>query len=419
MVSAPPGTPPAGRRLLAQLGHRCVPPRQPGRVTGVRPLAAADADVAMNAVLALGFIGAGTNNARWVPPQCWAAAKGLGEEARTFQPVCLHQPKAGEPAAAHAPAALCRLCQPSALKLHNRAVHAPGMPAACLSPGRAGGRCGPKHGSSCRPPVCCLAQAGRHPAQPELLLLQGAHAAVPRAHRAGKGRGRCSRKRSLLQAQRGGGAPHAACCMGAPQFVACPFSDPAAAAAPRLPPQGLVHMGKGLLTLNPYHSDHTLLNGRPSVCLGHASPARVLNPLPWPPRALRTLRALLPGLPAGALAPCQLPQLPHASGTALAGILAVLLAGGLDMKATLAVRGRCRRRGCACGQLAGQPLLALWSRAAGMQAPMLSVTQGCSTVPSHPAWPQGKQHYLLYCLTPAMKPRMLMTGAPPRFFNCC
>jgi len=25
--------------------------------------------------------------------------------------------------------------------------------------------------------------------------------------------------------------------------------------------QGLVHMGKGLLTLNPYHSDHTLLNG--------------------------------------------------------------------------------------------------------------------------------------------------------------
>ncbi|KAI3425164.1 hypothetical protein D9Q98_008935 [Chlorella vulgaris] len=68
--------------------------------------------------------------------------------------------------------------------------------------------------------------------------------------------------------------------------------------------QGLVHMGKGLMTLTPYHSDHTLLNG-----------------------------------------------------TALAGILAVLLAGGLDMKATLA----------------------------------------------------GKQHYLLYCLTPAMKPRMLMT----------
>lgn len=29
------------------------------------------------------------------------------------------------------------------------------------------------------------------------------------------------------------------------------------------------------------------------------------------------------------------------AGTALAGILAVLLAGGLDMKATLAVRGRC------------------------------------------------------------------------------
>lgn len=25
----------------------------------------------------------------------------------------------------------------------------------------------------------------------------------------------------------------------------------------------------------------------------------------------------------------------------------------------------------------------------------------------------GKQHYLLYCLTPAMKPRMLMTGRPP------
>ena len=36
----------------------------------------------------------------------------------------------------------------------------------------------------------------------------------------------------------------------------------------------------------------------------------------------------------------------------------------------------------------------------------------------HPLFPatlpvlQGKQHYLLYCLTPAMKPRMLMTGAP-------
>lgn len=25
----------------------------------------------------------------------------------------------------------------------------------------------------------------------------------------------------------------------------------------------------------------------------------------------------------------------------------------------------------------------------------------------------GKQHYLLYCLTPAMKPRMLMTGRAP------
>ena len=50
---------------------------------------------------------------------------------------------------------------------------------------------------------------------------------------------------------------------------------------------------------------------------------------------------------------------PPSTGTALAGILAVLVVGGLDMKATLA----------------------------------------------------GKQHYLLYCLTPAMTPRMLMTGA--------
>ena len=58
-----------------------------------------------------------------------------------------------------------------------------------------------------------------------------------------------------------------------------------------------------------------------------------------------------------------LPCLP--AGTALAGILAVLVAGGLDMKATLA----------------------------------------------------GKQLYLLYCLTPAMKPRMLMTGA--RGPRCC
>lgn len=57
---------------------------------------------------------------------------------------------------------------------------------------------------------------------------------------------------------------------------------------------------------------------------------------------------------------CSFGPVPLCPGTALAGILAVLLAGGLDMKATLA----------------------------------------------------GKQHYLLYCLTPAMKPRMLMTGAP-------
>lgn len=51
--------------------------------------------------------------------------------------------------------------------------------------------------------------------------------------------------------------------------------------------------------------------------------------------------------------------------------------------------------------------------------------QLCTTVPPHsltnlPDPPrlramQGKQHYLLYCLTPAMKPRMLMTGAPA----CC
>ncbi|GAB4816037.1 hypothetical protein N2152v2_003083 [Parachlorella kessleri] len=67
--------------------------------------------------------------------------------------------------------------------------------------------------------------------------------------------------------------------------------------------QGLVHMGKGLLTLSPYHSDHVLL-----------------------------------------------------SGSALAGILLVLFAC-LDAKSTLG----------------------------------------------------GKQHYLLYALTPAMRPRMLMT----------
>ena len=56
--------------------------------------------------------------------------------------------------------------------------------------------------------------------------------------------------------------------------------------APRLPAwlQGLVHMGKGLLTLNPYHSDHTLLNGGWCWALGGAG------------RALWHLLPLLPPL---------------------------------------------------------------------------------------------------------------------------
>ena len=104
-------------------------------------------------------------------------------------------------------------------------------------------------------------------------------------------------------------------------------------------------MGKGLLTLNPYHSDHTLLNGGWGWWVGAGGHFCFI---------LLLLHCV--GFPDAPIDP-SLPQLP--TGTALAGILAVLLAGGLDMKSTLA----------------------------------------------------GKQHYLLFCLTPAMKPRMLMTGA--------
>lgn len=133
--------------------------------------------------------------------------------------------------------------------------------------------------------------------------------------------------------------------------------------------QGLVHMGKGLLTLNPYHSDHTLLNGEAQVFFFqlHATVPRTAN---------RQGRLLLepaaglscPGAPAcvgssmcmhcvvssshcfcphpafiACIVPARISPItaaPHSlcAGTALAGILAVLLAGGLDMKATLAVR---------------------------------------------------------------------------------
>lgn len=42
--------------------------------------------------------------------------------------------------------------------------------------------------------------------------------------------------------------------------------------------QGLVHMGKGLLTLNPYHTDNQLVSGHPSsstllILFGHARQA--------------------------------------------------------------------------------------------------------------------------------------------------
>ena len=91
----------------------------------------------------------------------------------------------------------------------------------------------------------------------------------------------------------------------------------------------------------------------------------------------------------------------------------MLLAGGLDMKATLAVRGLDAALGTSV----------MDSLAAGTEAalpcsgfpPLVNLRS-----PSQPMFisgslvPQGKQHYLLYCLTPAMKPRMLMTGAPAR-----
>ena len=35
--------------------------------------------------------------------------------------------------------------------------------------------------------------------------------------------------------------------------------------------QGLVHMGKGLLTLNPYHTDNQLASGHAPLCPHHAS----------------------------------------------------------------------------------------------------------------------------------------------------
>ena len=134
-------------------------------------------------------------------------------------------------------------------------------------------------------------------------------------------------------------------------------------------------MGKGLMTLNPYHSDHTLLNGGwaplaglAGACLGPASLGQRGGWVPgaesgrgssWKGGALRMPLCsgrLLSSLMALSRCCPHVTRLP--AGTALAGILAVLLAGGLDMKSSLA----------------------------------------------------GKQHYLLYCLTPAMKPRMLMTG---------
>lgn len=81
-----------------------------------------------------------------------------------------------------------------------------------------------------------------------------------------------------------------------------------------------------------------------------------------PPAAAPAASSRPPFRPRRSLAPPSLHRhapSPTGAGTALAGILSVLVAGGLDMKGTLG----------------------------------------------------GKQHYLLYCLAPAMKPRMLMTGA--------
>lgn len=115
---------------------------------------------------------------------------------------------------------------------------------------------------------------------------------------------------------------------------------------------------------------------------------------------------------------------PHA-GTALAGILAVLLAGGLDMKATLAVSEEwspifglrsnpcivsCML--CATPAASGSDCVCHPCYRQHLSCPL----RVCVDPSSRPSLvphlhPQGKQHYLLYCLTPAMKPRMLMTGA--------
>ncbi len=121
----------------------------------------------MNAVLALGFIGAGTNNARCVP----GSQPGLSCGAvmsLSVSPVGVLGLAADPPGALHCPSFHCSSCL--------QAGGHPAQPQLLFQ-------------TKCRVkwlPFLPLLQAGGHPAQPQLLLLQGAHAALPGPHRAGK-----------------------------------------------------------------------------------------------------------------------------------------------------------------------------------------------------------------------------------------
>ena len=204
--------------------------------------------------------------------------------------------------------------------------------------------------------------------------------------------------------------------------------------------QGLVHMGKGLLTLNPYHSDHTLLNGEAQVFF--FSTARNCTPHRQPARQAAA------GASCWALLPRRTGMCGKQHVYALRCFLFSLL---LSSPCFHCLHCSCARitdhccssfslcRHCACGYPGGAA--GGWAGYEGhaggeerqgwfmLGAPTCHAccaarlrAQLCTTAPPHsltnlPDPPclramQGKQHYLLYCLTPAMKPRMLMTGAP-------
>ncbi len=94
--------------------------------------------------------------------------------------------------------------------------------------------------------------------------------------------------------------------------------------------QGLVHMGKGTMTLNPFHSDNQVRSSKKNTSIGFSNPDFFLQLM---------------------------------SPVAVAGILSCILSF-LDVKQTIL----------------------------------------------------GKSHYLLYCLAPAIHPRMLVSAKRPRPF---